>query len=75
MTEDRPAGVPQPAFALWSAATLLSGAMLLPSAREPTATAVAVAAGACVAGLVLALWGARRAQPAAALALLASAGA
>jgi len=74
VTEDQPDGKLQPAFALWSAATLLSGAILLPAARTVTGWTIATAGLAALVGLLLAGWGRRRGSVAAATALLAAAG-
>ncbi|NUR52657.1 MAG: hypothetical protein HOV71_31410 [Hamadaea sp.] len=75
MTEDRLGGTLQPAFALWSAATVLGGAILLPAARSATWTATATAGLAVVVALLLAWWGRRRTGSGPVTALLAAAGA
>ncbi|NUT20421.1 MAG: hypothetical protein HOV77_14640 [Hamadaea sp.] len=74
MTEDRQDGTLQPAFALWSAATVLGGAILLPTARGASWTTVATAGLAVVVALVLAWWGRRRTGAGPVTALLAVAG-
>ncbi|MCP2323910.1 hypothetical protein HDA40_002417 [Hamadaea flava] len=74
MTEDRLGGTLQPAFALWSAATVLGGAILLPAARVAEWTTIATAGLAVLVALSLAWWGRRRTGSGPVTALLAVAG-